>query len=263
MKFQKSKAKGGHEAVEDNPAPGASPSQISGDVKAPTIPESDAPKVPEAKAASPVAGVRSPSVTPVATQAGPGRPPKRPRCLRCGRKLHLCKCAKGALLAKQVEQAVETVESAPKNKFTTAEAEQILRMALYALGIVESGIAAIVSRMSWNEAQQVWSYDEKEVALLLPPAAKVLAKYADKLPVLFTKYRDEMALAWTFLQVTNAKISRSVEIIAKKHATEIAAPPAREEKSHGGSVTEISHSKAVAHPGTVDPAQSPAKAQVM
>lgn len=227
--YKASKRLRGSVAVAQSPSPDPAPSEISGDAKALNPPESGAAKLPESKADPHVVGVRSPSTTVVATQAGPGRPPKKPRCLRCGRKLHLCKCSKGSLLAKQVEQAVEQAESSPKNKFSKEEAEQILRMALYCLGLVESGIASVVSRMTWNEAQQVWSYDEKEVALLLPPATRVLAKYADKIPVLFTKYKDEMALAWALMQVTNAKITRSVEVIAKRAASETAAHSKREE----------------------------------
>lgn len=106
-----------------------------------------------------------------------------------------------------------------------AQAEQLLRMALFILGIAESGIAAVVSSLTWDEAQQIWSYNEKEVEILLPATHKVLAKYAHKLPDFLTRFSDEIALGFVFMQVTQAKANRSAAAIAQKHARKESEKP--------------------------------------
>ena len=169
-----------------------------------------------------------PAVTPPAPAAapsqiakpGPGRPPTRPHCLSCGKRIERCKCKDGATLPVEVTKAVEEAKKKEVVPLGAEESEQILRFLVWGLGIVESSAAALMTKLTWDEAEEAYSFDEKDVQALLAPAHRVLAKHIAKLPSWVRDYRDEFQLAIVFYRIQKEKYQAAAEILARK------APPA-------------------------------------
>lgn len=151
-------------------------------------------------------------------KSGPGRPATRPHCLRCSKRLERCKCKDGALLPGQVERAVAEARKRETVPLDREEAEQILRFLCWGLGVAESAAAAALTKLTWDEAEEFFSFSEADIAALLPPAHKVLAKYAAKLPSWIRDYRDEFALALAFYAVEKQKGARASEFLERKSA---------------------------------------------
>ncbi len=124
----------------------------------------------------------APATSKAAEKPGPGRPATRPHCLRCSKRIERCKCKDGALLAGEVKSAVAEARKREAEPLSKEEAEQILRVLCWGLGVAESAAAAMLTKLNWDEAEEAYSFSEADVAALLPPAHKVLAKYAAKLP---------------------------------------------------------------------------------
>lgn len=162
---------------------------------------------------APSASVPVPEVKP---KAGPGRPATKPHCLRCGKRLERCRCKDGALFSETVERATVEAQKRAAEPLGREEAEQLLRVMCWMLGIVESSAAALLTKLTWNEAEEVWSFTEEDITALLPPAHRVLAKYAHKIPAWLRDLRDEMMLAMAIVEVHRAKGSRAAELIAAK-----------------------------------------------
>lgn len=163
--------------------------------------------------ADPPAPVPAPEAKP---KAGPGRPATKPHCLRCGKRIERCRCKDGALLSETVTRATVEAQKRAAEPLGREEAEQLLRVMCWALGIAESSVAALFTKLTWDEAEEVWSFTEEDIAALLPPAHKVLAKYAHKIPTWLRDLRDEMMLAMAVVNVHRAKASHAAELIAAK-----------------------------------------------
>lgn len=167
-----------------------------------------------AKLPSPAPAVSKPAEK----QPGPGRPATRPHCLRCSKRLERCKCKDGSLLTAKVVRAVDEARKRETLPLSKDEAEQILRFLCWGFGIAESAAAAMMTNLTWDEAEGVYSFSEEDVAALLPPAHKVLAKYAARLPSWIRDYRDEMALAMALYGVEKRKASAAAAILQSKTA---------------------------------------------
>lgn len=120
-----------------------------------------------------------------------------------------------------MHRAVDLVKKAEIPELNQEEAEQIVRFLVWFLGVAESSAAALVTKLTWDEAEEIYSWSEQDVAAVLPPAHKVLKKHIAKLPAWIRDYRDEMQLGMALYQVHKQKISAANELLAKK-----AAPPA-------------------------------------
>lgn len=158
-----------------------------------------------------------------APKAGPGRPATRPHCLRCGKRVERCKCKDGVLLPGSVTRAVDEARKREAAPLEREEAEQILRMLCWALGIGESVIAAMATKLTWNEAEEVYSFTEEDISALLPPAHRVLAKYAAKFPSWIRDYHDEMMLAMALYGVERGKSVHAGELLERKRLASQAA----------------------------------------
>jgi len=75
-------------------------------------------------------------------------------------------------------------------------------------------------------ARQVFTYTEKEVALLNDPTARVLNKY---LPEWLIKYQDEIAMANLLLMMGIAKVNMAI-MLSKQSGAQQETPPATEGK---------------------------------
>lgn len=128
------------------------------------------------------------------------------------------------MLPGQVQRAVEDAKKRETLPLSSDEAEQILRFLCWGLGIAESAAAALITKLSWDEAEEIYSFTEADVAALLPPAHKVLAKYAAKLPAWLRDYRDEMALGIAFYSVQKQKAAAATELLDRKAAVKPTRP---------------------------------------
>ena len=194
-------------------------------------PSTAAPAIPQSPGATPAAPPVAPSATPAAAavlvaKPGPGRPPTRPHCLSCGKRIERCKCKDGATLPIEVTKAVEENKKKEVVPLGADEAEQILRFLVWGLGIVESSAAALMTKLTWDEAEDVYSFSEKDIEALLPPAHRVLAKHIAKLPSWIRDYRDEFQLAIVFYGIQKQKYQAAAEILAKKAPQMIPPAPA-------------------------------------
>lgn len=185
--------------------------------------EKPAPASQPAQPAAPSPAAPSPAVPaketieatkPVASSRPVGRPATKPHCLKCGKRLERCQCKDGAQLAAEVAAAAEEAKKKSEVKpIDCDEAEQILRFFCWVLGMGESAIAAMLAKIPWEQAEEAYSYTEDDIARLLPPAHRILAKYAYKLPAWIRDYRDEFALAIAFQAVQRAKQERLAAVI--------------------------------------------------
>lgn len=140
------------------------------------------------------------------------------------------------MLPAEITKAVEENKKKEVVPLGAEEAEQILRFLVWGLGVVESSAAALMTKLTWDEAEEAYSFDEKDVEALLPPAHRVLAKHISKLPSWVRDYRDEFQLAIVFYRIQKAKYQAAAEILARKAIP--AAPPrptivVELEKAHG------------------------------
>lgn len=122
------------------------------------------------------------------------------------------------MLPVEVHRAVDDAKKRDVPELGKEEAEQIVRFLVWFLGVAESAAAAAVTKLTWDEAEEIYSWDEADVAAVLPPAHKVLAKHISKLPSWLRDYRDEMALGMALYGVHKKKIAAQNELLAKKAA---------------------------------------------
>lgn len=158
------------------------------------------------------------SALPAAAKPGPGRPATRAHCLRCAKRVERCACKEGVLLPAEVHRAVDLAKKAEIPALGAEESEQIVRFLVWFLGVAESSAAAMITKLTWDEAEEIYSWSEKDVAAVLPSAHKVLAKHISKLPSWIRDYRDEMQLGMALYQIHKQKISAANELLAKKSA---------------------------------------------
>ena len=220
-----------HETVsEPSPREGLAPA--GADAKpsaAPALPQTAAETRPVPAPAIAPGPAKPASVSAAAHKPGPGRPPSRPQCLRCHKRVERCKCKEGALLSPQLEKAAAEEQAPAETPLAKDEAETILRFCLWLLGIGQSGIAAVVSTLTWDEAQECWSFDDSDVEKLLPAAHRVLAKHAKRIPAWLRNNGDEIALLMALYNVEQAKAARAQALIDTKMKRELRPSP-REEK---------------------------------
>lgn len=148
-------------------------------------------------------------------KAGPGRPPSRPHCLKCGRRVEKCRCKDGSLLPAEVVAAAEEKKRA-ETPFTAEDAEQIVRIFCWLAGIGESAAAALLARVPLGKAEEIFSFSEEDIRQLVPPAHRVLAKYIARLPAWFRDNRDEFALCMALYNVHRPKLDRLAELRAEQ-----------------------------------------------
>lgn len=120
------------------------------------------------------------------------------------------------MLPVEVHRAVDEAKKREIPELGKEEAEQIVRFLVWFLGVAESAAAAAVTKLTWDEAEEIYSWDEADVAAVLPPAHKVLAKHISKLPSWLRDYRDEMALGMALYGVHKKKIAAQNELLEKK-----------------------------------------------
>lgn len=204
----------------------ANPPQDPAAIVAPAEPKPSGADTPKPEAAGSMPSTAA-SALPLdkTPKAGPGRPATRAHCLRCAKRVERCACKEGVLLPAEVHRAVDEAKKRDIPELGQEESEQIVRFLVWFLGVGESAAAGMLTKLTWDEAEEIYSWSEDEIRAVLPSAHKVLAKHISKLPAWLRDYRDEMTLGMALYNVHKQKFAAQNELLAKKSAPAPAPRP--------------------------------------
>jgi len=96
------------------------------------------------------------------------------------------------------------------------------------LGMIEAVAASKALSIPPEKSQAIFTYSAVEKALLVPPTAAILAKYA---PGILEKYGDEITLAVLLCSISYAKVDACLQVRAQIEKEKAAARPV---KPNGG-----------------------------